>query len=402
MRTIAVVNQKGGCGKTITAINLSAFLAREQRRVLLIDMDPQGHATLGLLGKSGPPARTMYEVFAQYAGGHPTTLRDIIVSAHERLDVAASDVLLSAIPETLAGRVGRENILADAIRRVVGDYDYVIVDCPPNVGLLTFNALKACSEAIVPMDPSFFSLHGIAKLLETFDLLAKKSDHHIEASVLVTLYPGRAPFVKAVVDELHRHLDGRYFETIIRYSIKLAEAASHGLPIAQYCRHCAGFDDYQALVAEVLRREAENPCVALDAHATRTSARHHRAGPSSPIVTPQEVTFTIEAPDAEHVLLAGDFNDWTLDGSEMDPIGGVWTKVIKLPPGRYRYRYVVDGRWQNDPSNAAVEPNPYGEHDSILVMEGRDCVVAASIDGRRPAIHGPHVTPGHAGLGSWD
>jgi len=371
MRTIAVVNQKGGCGKTITSINLSAFLACAQRRVLLVDMDPQGHATLGLLAAAAAPSsRTMYDVFSRRAGKEPTGLREVILSVRENLDVAPADILLSAIPEMLAGLAGREDMLSDALARVRGDYDYVIVDCPPNVGLLTFNALKACSEAIVPMDPSFFSLHGIAKLLETFDLLAQKSDHHIEARVLVTLYPGRAPFVKAVVDELHRHLDGRYFETIIRYSIKLAEAASHGVPIAQYCRHCAGFDDYQALVAEVLRREAENPCVALDAHATRTSARHRRAGPSSPIVTPQEVTFTIEAPDAEHVLLAGDFNDWTLDGSEMDPIGGVWTKVIKLPPGRYRYRYVVDGRWQNDPSNAAVEPNPYGEHDSILVMEG--------------------------------
>src|SRR5690349_12700201 len=124
MRTIAVVNQKGGCGKTLTAINLSAFLAREQRRVLLVDMDPQGHATLGLLGKSGPPSRTMYEVFLQRAA-----LRDVILYAREGLDVAAADVLLSAIPETLAGRVGRETILSDAIGGVGADYDYVIVDC---------------------------------------------------------------------------------------------------------------------------------------------------------------------------------------------------------------------------------------------------------------------------------
>src|SRR3989442_1555861 len=204
--------------------------------------------------------------------------------------------------------------------------------------------------------------------------------------------PGRHTDSRPHVAKLRRPAPG---SRRIPHSVgNTGRSASHGVPIAQYCRHCAGFDDYQALVAEVLRREAENPCVALDAHATRTSARHRGAGPSAPIVTPQEVTFTIEAPDAEHVLLAGDFNDWTLDGSEMDPIRGVWTKVIKLPPGRYRYRYVVDGRWQNDPSNAAVEPNPYGEHDSILlVMEGRDCVVAASIDGRRPTIHGPHVTP---------
>jgi chromosome partitioning protein len=372
MRTIAVVNQKGGCGKTITSINLSAFLAREQRRVLVVDMDPQGHATLGLLPDGGPSSKTMYEVLLREAGRQPTALREVIRTVRENLDVAPADILLSAIPETLAEFVGREDILSEAVASVRGHYDYVIVDCPPNVGLLTFNALRACSEAIVPMDPSFFSLHGIGKLLETFDVLVKENDHHIEARVLVTLYPGRSPFVRAVVDEVRRHLDGRHFDTVIRYSVKLAEAASHGVPIAHYCKRCAGFDDYQVLAAEVLRQEAvmpESERVPVVGNGTRASAGDDRAGPSAPAVTSQGVTFTIEAPDAEHVHLAGDFNNWTLDGSEMEPMDGVWKKVVKLPPGRYRYRYVVDGRWQSDPLNAVVEPSPYGGEDSILVMD---------------------------------
>src|SRR5881397_3060422 len=260
MRTIAVVNQKGGCGKTITSINLSAFLACAQRRVLLVDMDPQGHATLGLLAAAAAPSsRTMYEVFSRRAGKEPTGLREVILSVRENLDVAPADILLSAIPEMLAGLAGREDMLSDALARVRGDYDYVIVDCPPNVGLLTFNALKACSEAIVPMDPSFFALHGIGKLLETFEVLVKDTGHQITPRVLVTLYSGRSPFVKAVVDEIRHHLDGRHFDVVIRYSIKLAEAASHGVPIVDYCRHCAGFDDYQALATEVLQREADFP-----------------------------------------------------------------------------------------------------------------------------------------------
>jgi chromosome partitioning protein len=370
MRTIAVVNQKGGCGKSITSINLSAFLACAQRRVLLVDMDPQGHATLGVLAGAVPPPRTMYEVFARHADREPIGLRDVICRVRQNLDVAPADILLSAIPELLGGLVGREDILSGAVARVRDEYDYVVVDCPPNVGLLTFNALKACSEAIVPMDPSFFALHGVGKLLETFDLLAKKAGHQIEARVLVTLYSGRAPFVKAVVDEIRRHLDGQYFETIIRYSVKLAEAASHGVPIAHYCRPCAGFADYQALAAEVLRREAGSPRAAVPADVVPASTGDHRAGLSAPVMTSQGVTFTIEAPDAERVQVAGDFNNWTLDGGEMEPVGGVWTKVIKLPPGKYRYRYVVDGRWRNDPLNTAVEPNPYGGHDSILVTDG--------------------------------
>src|SRR5919197_5612286 len=235
MRTIAVVNQKGGCGKTTTSVNISAFLACAQRRVLLVDMDPQGHATLGLrTGDALAPSKTMYEVLSRHAGEPPTRLRDVILPVLDNLDVAPADILLSAIPEKLAGLTRREDILSDALAEVRGDYDYVIVDCPPNVGLLTFNALKACSEAIVPMDPSFFSLHGIGKLMETFDVLARETGHHVAARVLVTLYSGRTPFVKAVVDEIRQHLEGRYFDVIIRYSVKLAEAASHGVPVVDY------------------------------------------------------------------------------------------------------------------------------------------------------------------------
>jgi len=374
MRTIAVVNQKGGCGKTITSINLSAFLAREQRRVLLVDMDPQGHATLGLLTDAAQPSRTMYEVFLPDAGRPPTGLGDVIRPVRENLDVAPSDILLSAIPETLAGRVGREDILSEAMASVEGRYDYVIVDCPPNVGLLTFNTLKACSEAIVPMDPSFFSLHGLGKLLETIEVLAKETDHHIAVRALVTLYSGRSAFAKAVLDEIRRHLDGRHFETVIRYSVKLAEAASHGVPIAHYSRDCVGFDDYRALAVEVLQQEAamrQRERVTIKRNATGASARDDGAGSSVPAVTPEGVMFTIEAPDAERVQLAGDFNNWTLDGNDMEAMDGVWKKVVKLPPGRYRYRYVVDGRWQNDPLNATVEPSPYGGEDSVLVMDER-------------------------------
>jgi chromosome partitioning protein len=351
MRTIAVVNQKGGVGKTITAINLSAFLARGKKRVLLVDMDPQGHATLGVMPDSVQPTRTMYEVFQRENGGPPTGLRDITRSVQENLDVAPADILLSAVPEKLAGVEGRENILQEALAEASGDYDYVVVDCPPNVGLLTFNALKACSEAIVPMDPSFFSLHGIGKVFETFDMLARETGHRIMARVLVTLYSGRTPFVRAVVDEMHSHLSGRHFRTRIRYSVKLAEAASHGLPIAHYCRHCAGFDDYQALTAEVLGEES----APLSA--------------SAPSVTPEGVVFTLDAPEAMRVQLAGDFNAWELEGNEMELTGKIWRKVVNLAPGRYQYRYIVDGRWQNDPLNALSEPSPFGGENSVLILD---------------------------------
>jgi chromosome partitioning protein len=371
MRTIAVVNQKGGCGKTITAINLAAFLARAGRRVLLVDMDPQGHSTLGLLTGSAPPSRTMYDVLAPGADGKRASLQDIAHPVRENLDLAPADILLSALPEVLAGVAGREDVLAGAFAGLHDDYDYAIVDCPPNVGLHTFNALKGCSEAIVPMDPSFFALHGIGKVFETFDLVARKTGHEIAARVLVTLYSGRAAFSKAIIEEIRTHLSGRHFATTIRYSIKLAEAASHGVPIADYCRHCAGFEDYQALATEVLQQEAAMGArgrVAIDGRNDRAGLALRPLAPAAPAVTKDGVVFTVAARDAHRVQLAGDFNDWVADGSEMEPTGEVWVKILKLPPGRYRYRYVVDGQWQSDPLNSVAEPSPFGGNDSLFVL----------------------------------
>jgi chromosome partitioning protein len=370
MRTIAVVNQKGGCGKTITAINLAAFLARENKRVLLVDMDPQGHATLGVSSASTGTFRTLYDVFATELGERPTRLRGVTRPARENLDLAPSDIMLSTIPERLAGVAGREDILAENLAEVKRRYDFAIVDCPPNVGLLTFNALKACEEAIVPMDPSFFSLHGIGKLLETFDMLEQQTGHRITPRVLLTLYSGRTPFVKAVVEEIRKHLSGRHFQTVVRYSVKLAEAASHGVPIAHYSRTCAGYEDYRALTAEVLQQDGASPTADRITIADVVTADEddEMALSLAPAVTSAGVMFTIEAPGAERVQLAGDFNGWDLQGSDMSPAGRIWKTVVPLEPGRYRYRYVVDGQWQSDPLNPTVEPSPYGGHDSILVV----------------------------------
>ncbi len=359
-RTIAVVNQKGGCGKTTTAINLSAFLALQGRRTLVVDMDPQGHATLGLLPDAVQLSSTMYDVFIQHHDGRDVRLPNIIQSSQPNLDVAPADILLSGVPEKLAGVPNRENFLAEMLGDVEGHYDYVIVDCPPHVGFLTFNALCAASEAIVPVDPSFFALHGIAKLLETFDVLSKRTGHRVEARALVTLYSGRSRFARDVVEEIFKHLADAHFNTIIRHSVKLAEAASHGLPITAYSYRCTGFDDYAGLAAEVLAMEAGADKPGSDVEP--------RSRPCAPILTDEGVVFALDAPAAERVQLVGDFNEWTLDANEMTRSGDVWQSVLKLEPGRYRYRFVVDGRWCSDPLNAEVEPSPYGGENSVCVV----------------------------------
>lgn len=387
MRTIAIVNQKGGCGKTITSVNLSAFLAL-QKKTLLIDMDPQGHSTLGLSSSSIHATKTLSDLFVPKRE-RQHGLSEIVCRITENLYLAPADILLSGAPERLSGVIGREDILSEALAEVSDIYDYVVVDCPPNVGLLTFNAVKACSEAIVPMDPSFFSLHGIGKVMETFELLERETGHHVDARVLVTLYPGRSPFVRAVLEDVHTHLDGRFYRTLIRYSIKLAEAASHGLPITQYCRQCVGFDDYQALCAEVLEQTEGSVAVSAEDHvspeirpeetvldevipveAEPLADERDFTWEETPgvLATPEGVVFTVEALGAQRVQLVGDFNGWSVEGSDMEKEGRFWRKVLNLQPGRYLYRFVVDGNWQRDPLNASVEPCQ-GGYNSVLVLE---------------------------------
>ena len=374
MRTLAVVNQKGGCGKTTTAINLAGFLAAGRRKVLLIDMDPQGHATLGVQPNSARSTRTIRDVLLRGQTGDAITLRDVSRTVQPNLDLVPADILLSAVPEELAAVSGRENKLAEALADVRGAYHYVIIDCPPQVGLLTFNALMACSEAIITLDPSFFSLHGIGKMLETVDVVARTTGHEIETHALVTLYAGRWQFAREVVENIRLHLGDRVFDRVIRYSVKLAEAASHGLPISSYCVHCVGYEDYQALAGEVLAQEATRPIGPLEVTAQQAAPQSKGAFqgsrlPAAPIPTTEGVVFTLRAPGVSRVQLAGDFNAWVPDGNDMRFLDGVWEIVIPLAPGTYRYRYVVDGRWQTDPLNETVEMSPFGGHNSVLVLD---------------------------------
>jgi chromosome partitioning protein len=373
MRSIAIANQKGGCGKTTTAINLAGFLARQQRRVLLVDMDPQGHATLGLQTDSTPPPCSVTDVLVWELNNRKVDLQDVRRKISPNLDLIPADILLSTASEKLAGIPGREYRLKEALDGMRDQYHYVLIDCPPNIGVLTFNALMACSEAIIPMDPSFFSLHGIGKMLETLDMLARKRGHAIETHVLLTLYPGRSEFVREVAADVRNHLGGKAFDTVIRFSVKLAEAASHGKPICDYCTRCVGFEDYKNLSREILQQETEMPLIE-SAGISEQEAGAHRGTidgsslPSAPISTREGVLFTLEAPDARRVQLAGDFNGWEPDGGEMEFSNGVWRKMLALAPGRYRYRYVVDGRWQSDPLNTCEEPTPFGDRNSVFEL----------------------------------
>jgi chromosome partitioning protein len=244
MRSIAVVNQKGGCGKTTTAISLAGCLAEEGHRVLLVDMDPQAHATIGVGLDPELLDENLYEVLAE-GGSSPAKLDEVIVSAGPNLDVAPSGVILSALEQKLAaeGATGRTERLARAVDNLPEPYDFVLMDCPPNVGILTFNALRAAREVIIPLETSYFAMHGVAKLLETIGLLEDRIGHQLRIRILPTLFDGRTRFAKRALAEIRETYKDLVFDTVIRQNVRLREAAQRGTPIPRLDRRCYGFVD---------------------------------------------------------------------------------------------------------------------------------------------------------------
>ena len=259
MRIIAVANQKGGCGKTTTAINLSSCLASKGRKVLLIDFDPQSHATMGL-NVECDPEKNIYHVIAP-AQPEAVGLDEVIVPVKENFDIAPSDTLLCAVEQELANVDGREKRLLEAIEGLDRPYDFIIIDCPPSIGHLSFNALRASSEAIIPIDMSLFSLRGIAKLTDMMVMIKNSSGHVVKPRALVTMFDARTRYSQEVLERVREKFEDKVFDTVIRYNIRLRETVDHGLPVGDYDKHAIGQRDYEALSEEVmggLQKEADS------------------------------------------------------------------------------------------------------------------------------------------------
>jgi len=360
MRAIAVVNQKGGCGKTTTVVNLAGCLAADGARVLVVDMDPQAHASLALGIDPDILDENLFDVLADGEGAAP--LERVLLEVDDGVDLAPSGIVLSALEQKLVAERAdsRTERLAGALARLERPYDYVLVDCPPNVGLLTFNALRAAREVIVPLETSFFAIHGVQKLLDTIGLLADRIAHDLAVRILPTLYDARTRYARETLAEIRELFKELCFDTVIRQNVKLREAARRGTPIVRFARTANGALDYGALAVEVA---ADAPEAAFDSAA----AREAETAPS------REVIVQFRGRDARDVRIAGDFNGWVPDKgvrslTENEAEGRVWTKILHLAPGTYQYRYVVDGAWCEDPGNPHQAPGRMGERNSLLVV----------------------------------
>ncbi len=266
MRSIAIINQKGGVGKTTTAVNLSAALARDGLRVGLIDIDPQAHASLHLGLDPAAKTATVYDLLTDDVRladiWQPTGSAE--APGEENLVVAASHIDLAAAEVELAGVVGREVILRDKLIEVADDFDYVLIDCPPSLGILTINALSAVDDVFLPLQPHFLALHGLSKLLKTIGLVHDRLNERLQlAGVVLCLYESGTRLAAEVAGDVEQFFrearkggrawaNVRLFETRIRRNIRLAEAPSFGQSIFGYATNSPGAEDYRALGGEML------------------------------------------------------------------------------------------------------------------------------------------------------
>jgi chromosome partitioning protein len=498
MRTIAIINQKGGCGKTTTSINLAACLARLGQKTLLVDMDPQGHCGVGLAVPEDQIERTILDSLIEPSDAKPAKISEVVWQIASDFDLAPSNIKLSAFEQIFAGRDGREDRLTKALAPVKNNYQWCIIDCPPSVGLITFNALKACDEVVVPVETGYFSLHGLAKMMETLEVMKDRCGRDILIRVLPTLYDTRTKLAREVLSELRAKFRDYLMESTVNFNTKLKEAASFGQPITEYDPGSRGYKDFVNLARELmgdrpteveptpvetLSRPAElvqrakqlsqlanfqfgrtgmtlmngvAPAREMPATDTRPFARPEPTPRPEPVrnaatlgrvkelgldlpeqpltmnyslssssssatalapspviaapilaapvlaaplslsiappaasvaaVKPKTVTepkpevlfgvrqindqvlFTARFEGATKVLIAGDFNNWSAMASPLaaGETPGVWATRLPLFPGRYRYRFIVDGQWTSDPHNTYVEANQFGELNNIV------------------------------------
>ena len=250
-KVISIINQKGGVGKSTTAINLSAALGEQGKQVLLIDLDPQGNATSGLGVEKNQLSKCIYNVLLD-----SDELEDIIIpDVCPGLDLAPSTINLAGAEVELVSEMAREQRLKEAVGKMRGKYDYIFVDCPPSLGLLTVNALVAADKLIIPIQTEFYALEGVTKLLESMKRVKSRLNPSLDIfGILLTMYDGRTTLSRQVAAEVRKYFDKQVFETIIPRTVKLSEAPSYGIPITRYDPHGKGAVSYPNLAKEVIQR----------------------------------------------------------------------------------------------------------------------------------------------------
>lgn len=249
-KIVAIANQKGGVGKTTTAINLSACLAYLNKKTLLLDLDPQGNATTGLGIDKRSSSLSTYDIII-----NDTPVSDVMIqTVQENLKLCPASMNLVGAEVELVSQISRETRLADALEQISGDFDYIMIDCPPSLGLLTLNALTAANTVLVPIQCEYFALEGLSQLMETVKIVQRRLNPSLSVEgVVLTMFDTRTNLSLEVAEEVRNHFTDRVYQTLIPRNVKLSEAPSYGLPIVQYDINSKGAIAYLQLAEEFIR-----------------------------------------------------------------------------------------------------------------------------------------------------
>ncbi|MBP7148318.1 MAG: AAA family ATPase [Acidobacteria bacterium] len=354
-RILALVNQKGGCGKTTTAIHVAAALAHRDLKTLLIDLDPQGHAAMGL-GVELPSDRpTLSDVLSRTClTGVGPSIGEAIVAARPGIDIVPANLGLAALESRLANVPGREERLAEHLAEITDNWDAIIIDSPPNLGLLTINALVAANEVTVPVEPSAFSAQGAERVLETIRVVAETTGHQLVVRVLPTMVSTNDLFASTLFGEFRERHPGLVLPLRIRRSALFPRAAARGCTIAEVYPRASAWRDYRETADELRRGWAQAAAPAAERFAGLK-------------VVAGGIAFSHPHLGPEQVQLAGDFNDWTPDRSvQLRNGGGTWTKFMPVRPGRYEYKFILNGEWVPDPENPRHAVSRMGTDNSLI------------------------------------
>jgi len=248
---LSIVNQKGGVGKTTTSVNISAYLSRQGKKTLLIDMDPQGNSTSGVGVEKSKLDNTIYDVLI-----NNLDISDVIISAgRKNLDICPANIDLAGAEVEMVNLMSRESILKRGLNKIKDNYDFIIVDCPPSLSLLTINALTASDGVIVPIQSEYYALEGLSQLLNTINKVKKHLNPILEIfGVVITMFDSRTQLAHQVTAEVKKYFGDKVFKSIIPRNVRLSEAPSHGLSINEYDRRSKGANAYEHLSKEIIKR----------------------------------------------------------------------------------------------------------------------------------------------------
>ena len=360
MEIFAVANSKGGCGKTTTSIHIADLIAQKKFSVLLVDFDPQGHSTMTFVKE---PQAIKHNIGDALLDEKPTSLRQACIKINDYLTLLPSGISLASLEQSLHGKKNREFYLREKLRELAGNFDFVIIDCPPQLGLLTINAFLAAEKVIIPLDTSVFAMRGVEQTLDIFNLLSNKLKHKIEYKILLTNFISQTKYSQEIFGDIKKKYPHHLFETKIGYSMVFKQAIEERKLVWELAPRSQAAMQYKKLMEEFLM---------WSDHDTTANTASEESG-SNPYgrgvkISRNKVEFVYFGLKSTEVQLIGDFNNWLPDQHSLkfDPAKKVWRTQIKLDAGSYQYQYVVDGKITPDPENPTRAVAVSGKPSSVV------------------------------------